>query len=226
MEHMKAFSRRPLYATTLLFVLLQPVQAISSSLDFGIKSPTTGSLSFAGGSAPLIGSNIDVDDVIGLSTPGNPGIVSICASCSLDFTTGASSGGWNFGAGGTITITGGIDFPDSTTDIGTGSTLLSGTFDSATVIDVGSGTFEFQIVGGSFTDTKNSVLLAFYDLPDVLYAGGLNLSFSTGAPMGNAFSSSTLYSGDVVNQPVPVPAAVWLFGSGLVGLASIARRRS
>lgn len=27
-------------------------------------------------------------------------------------------------------------------------------------------------------------------------------------------------------QPVPVPAAVWLFGSGLVGLAAIARRRS
>lgn len=27
-------------------------------------------------------------------------------------------------------------------------------------------------------------------------------------------------------QPVPVPAAVWLFGSGLMGLAAIARRRS
>ena len=26
-------------------------------------------------------------------------------------------------------------------------------------------------------------------------------------------------------QPVPVPAAVWLFGSGLMGLAAIARRR-
>ena len=28
-----------------------------------------------------------------------------------------------------------------------------------------------------------------------------------------------------VNSPVPVPAAVWLFGSGLVGLAGIARRK-
>lgn len=28
-----------------------------------------------------------------------------------------------------------------------------------------------------------------------------------------------------VNNPVPIPAAVWLFGSGLLGLAGIARRR-
>ncbi|MDH5189857.1 MAG: VPLPA-CTERM sorting domain-containing protein [Gammaproteobacteria bacterium] len=30
---------------------------------------------------------------------------------------------------------------------------------------------------------------------------------------------------DIMSSPVPVPAAVWLFGSGLVGLAGIARRR-
>ncbi len=42
---------------------------------------------------------------------------------------------------------------------------------------------------------------------------------------------STLYQGDFVNTlplmltPIPVPAAVWLFGSGLAGLVGVARRR-
>lgn len=207
-------------------VLFFPTIAKAATvLDFGIKAPTTGTLSYAGGTAPLIGSGIDVDDVVGLNTALNNNVVSICASCTLDFQTGASTGGWNYGAGGTITITGGIDFPDATPDILAGNTLLQGTFNNATVIDLGSGSFEFQIVGGSFTDTKHPALLAFYGLPDIGYAGGLNISFSTTANMGDLFTSDQIFSGDVVNQPVPVPAAIWLFGSGLIGLVGVARRK-
>ena len=198
--------------------------ANATTLDFGIKAPTAGTLSYAGGMAPLIGSGIDVDDVVGLNASLNNNVISVCASCTLDFQTGASIGGWDFGAGGTITITGGIDFPDATPDIATGTTLLQGTFNNATVIDLGGGTFEFQIVGGSFTDTKHPELLAFYGMPDIGYAGGLNISFSTSASMGDMFTSDQIFSGDITNQAVPIPAAVWLFGSGLIGLIGIARR--
>jgi hypothetical protein len=34
------------------------------------------------------------------------------------------------------------------------------------------------------------------------------------------------YEGDTVIPPVPVPAAAWLFGSGLLGLVGLARRKS
>ena len=48
--------------------------------------------------------------------------------------------------------------------------------------------------------------------------GAINLSgeFCIGASCGNA---------PAVTPEVPVPAAVWLMGSGLIGLAGIARRR-
>lgn len=48
---------------------------------------------------------------------------------------------------------------------------------------------------------------------------GINITFSLTA--GDSVSFTSLF--DVV--PVPVPAAVWLFGSGLLGLIGIARRR-
>jgi hypothetical protein len=197
-------------------------------LDFGIKAPTTGTLSYDGGVNPLVGSGIDVDDVIGLNTFLNQNIISICSSCTLDFTTGASTGGWDFGAGGTIRLTGGIDFLDSTPDIATGTTLLLGTFNSATVVDLGGGDFEFQILGGSFTDQKHPDLLAFYGLPSGSYIGGLNISFKTTSNYGEAFVSEEIYSGDITNTPtvVPIPAALWLLTSGLVGILGIKRVRS
>lgn len=45
--------------------------------------------------------------------------------------------------------------------------------------------------------------------------------FFAGTPYTEVFSVNFV---EVIN-PVPVPAAVWLFGSGLVGLAGIARRK-
>lgn len=76
-------------------------------------------------------------------------------------------------------------------------------------------------------DRNNPTGLATITLNTILTAGGNN--YFTFVMGGNADLSSTGVAKDfkatVSVAPVPVPAAVYLFGSGLIGLAGLARRR-
>jgi len=67
---------------------------------------------------------------------------------------------------------------------------------------------------GISTEIFNEVWYTYYDLAD-LYSATTDES---GVFMGH-------YLVQASPVPVPVPAAVWLFGSGLIGLAGIARRK-
>jgi hypothetical protein len=53
----------------------------------------------------------------------------------------------------------------------------------------------------------------------------LVLNFSAAGLQGIADESWGLDNVQVAVAPVPVPPAVWLFGSGLLGLIGVARRR-
>jgi hypothetical protein len=210
--------------------LLVAPAAMAVELDFNISAPTSGTISYGGGGGALIGSNIEVDNVVGLSTPANANVTSVCFSCQLNFTSGAltgagpansqNSGWWRFGSGGSISITGGVQLQGGT-DISLGSTLLSGTFNNAFVQDLG--VQGFKVTFGAFSDTKHADLLSYYGLtPGTPFQGALTLLFA--APdngVGSEFTSTSVFSGNVVNAPsaVPLPAAALLFGSGLIGLA-------
>ena len=63
--------------------------------------------------------------------------------------------------------------------------------------------------------------------PDTNYAWDFNMGFGLqGAyQKTNNYYAWAVLSGDVISA-VPVPAAVWLFGSGLLGLLGIARRKA
>lgn len=56
------------------------------------------------------------------------------------------------------------------------------------------------------------------------WSGDISYSPLGPSALNVTFSDGTVLSVDI--QVVPVPAAVWLFGSGLLGLVGIARRRS
>ncbi len=55
--------------------------------------------------------------------------------------------------------------------------------------------------------------------------GALGLSSATSLELGLSLSDGAEFALAGALAPVPVPAAVWLFGSGLLGLVGIARRK-
>jgi hypothetical protein len=179
----------------------------------------------AGGT--LSGHDIQVDSVIGLDTPLNPN-VALAISNGLAFFgtgnfTGPSPNELNFATDiGVLNIFGGIPaigIPDNTQLVN-----ASAITEAHVLIGPAGGTALLN-----FTDEKNVDLLAFYGLTnDQLIGGTLNIQFQSLAidPTGaTPFTSINVLSGDITNT-VPVPPAVWLLGSGLLGLAGLRFRRN
>ena len=210
--------------------------AVSASatpiLDFGIfvPQPTSSKISFAGGTAPLVGTDIVVNNVVGIDTPLNAGVSLAITGGLLNFTTGnfnlglSSPNDWYFDGGpsSTIKITGGIATPS----IPPGTTLLSGQFDYAIVLHLSS---KFNISGANFSDTQYPDLLSFFGLTGSPSPGGnFNIGFYTATTIipHESFTSSRVTSGDVSTSFVPITASWLLLGTGLIGIACLGFRRT
>ena len=131
-------------------------------------------------------------------------------------------------AGDTITVTGMFD--DSVISSGSGTIFFNSGSGNTMTLNVGTKIFTASNDEGFLTDSP-SITLSNFDLIgfDYLATSGINSAPAT-------FSSSHPYFDDIDNMigqwqttvefsPVPVPAAVWLFGSGLIGLVGFARRK-
>jgi len=79
-----------------------------------------------------------------------------------------------------------------------------------------------QFGGSVYGETGSSVLAFSFDFTaDV----GTNLLLSGSYTDSNFLDTSILSSTLASVSAVPIPAAVWLFGSGLIGLVGLAKRR-
>ena len=219
----------------MLVVTLFASSAMASYvIDFGIRANTgtdSGTISYNGTNG-LVGTNIEVDE---FSLDGGPiyslinGILQFNTGNLISYNDTDPSGRiWTFGGGGDITIIGDVAGHS-------GVTLLDGEWLSVRVVEVVPlSVLKLEVVAGGFTDEKNKLLL--YELglignPGAAdefvgpFAGSLNLSFSIpGSATTECFDSLDIFSGDVVNAPVPIPGAVWLLGSGIVGLLVVRRK--
>jgi hypothetical protein len=159
------------------------------------------------------GSAYNSFDLSGLSIAAN-GYLVLCgdtqavANCDID----VSSGGW---------IQNGDSNGDAVALLFDGSPV-----DSVVYEGLGSFLSEFA-EGDSYTMAdSNSITMSIARLPN-----GLDSNFNSG-DFGSACitpgSANVSGSGDcsISVNPVPVPAAIWLFGSGLAGLIGVSRRNT
>ena len=182
-----------------------------TSLDFDVAGIGSGGMiCWYGGSTPLTGSGIEITQIT-----GNNGQVLNVSGGLLSFDAGANTGGWTFGSGGSISITG---------DIGSGNeTLLTGSFTSAQIVPV-TGT-QFSIVIGGIDNTNSADLTDYFRMPSGPYVGSIVATTLAGsASPGWSFTCNTDLSGDVTDAPAPLPAAAWLFAPGLTGLIAMRRK--
>ena len=103
-----------------------------------------------------------------------------------------------------------------------GSTLL----DSVTYEGIGSLLGSYA-EGNSFTIAdSNSISMSIARLPDGIDTNINASDFSSGCITPGSANISGTGDCSVSINPVPVPAAIWLFGSGLIGLIGISRRKA
>jgi hypothetical protein len=197
--------------------------AQAAILKFDDPVTPGGTVSYDGLGGAALGDTILLQSIQGLGTPANDGVTLTCDGCALNFTTGANiSEGptlWNFGPGGTVTVTGAVP----ALGLPAGTLLLSGSFSGTpNEITAGDGFGLFAALG---TDVKNEDLAAFFGL-DPLGFTFATTNIQTATTVGaNGSFTGTVVNADLNNTQaaVPNPSALGLLGLGLL-LIPLVRR--
>jgi hypothetical protein len=191
-------------------------------IDFNaVQLPgSANSISWAGGSQPLVGQALTFFSVTGESTPLHAGvpITFIAVPLQLNFSTGSYLGNistsWRFDSGGSLSLFGSVPGVVPSAD-----TIYSGTFSGeATISTIPNSTM--KVFSAAMVGSLNAALATYFGLSTTdTYGGAITLQFASGATPGNPISGATFNSGDVAIAPMPEPAGLTLFGLGVAALA-------
>ncbi len=215
-------------ALLVVALLALPVVAQADTVDFNFSGGTISGSSGSG--LTSTGSTLTVVDTT--PPPGSPNFTGVLGSVSLStgaLLTGSLGGGATLagGAGSSISITANGTWGS----IPSGNVIFSGTFIGPltwTFTGISGGSFNYTLTGVAFGSFSAAYLGAvpFLGCPTCGDGVAFVVSFnvSSGSPFGDPGSASVT-GGNVDIQAVPEPGTLALFGTGLVSLAGLIRRR-
>jgi len=212
----------------LLFSALLTSVCAFGQTDLEFQIASGGTISYSTGGS-LVGTDLAVSAVTGQGTPDNSGAVTILDG-ALTFTSGIYTGGWSWGSGGTLSLTGCIEVSGSCLAGETTSTVLvSDDFSSATVTDIVGG---LGVQAANFTGTLDPTLAAYFGVSTTFTSpatspGELDELLGLSGTPGSAFSAVGAGNGDVtLDTPAvaPEPSTAILWCTGIV-LAIVTRKR-
>ena len=162
--------------------------------------------------ATYAANSVTMDLVSGVSQTANIGVINFDTGGNLQSSTTANLNSWDF------TING-LQF--SLNEFDSLSSPVTGVnTNSEYSILIGAGNTKIFDVGTLFT-AQPSTLTVTLLASDFVY-GDTSVALRNRTPLEITRSAEFL----LTTSPVPVPAAVWLFGSGLLGLIGVARRKN
>ena len=179
--------------------------------------------------------NLDFAGISGGDLTGITGIEAFGTDISIDVLSVSGADGMADGDVLEAEITNGLlNFDtDARTFVITGGVTSLGIDEDATVLFVSSA-YDWTFTSNAFMDTftaggtglAGSVLLTALNEPDnanPFAFGGFSIESGDGVLNSTDFMATSLGNR---TPEVPVPAAAWLFGSGLLGLMGVARRKA
>jgi hypothetical protein len=140
-----------------------------------------------------------------------------------DFGSNVDGGGVNFAYDSSVLSVTSVSINEAVWDFGA-TGISTGAIDNVAGTVDGIMVNTFANVSGSFTVATIEFLAIGVGTSDLILSElGLNPWASGGSAINPTMASGSLTV--IESSLVPVPAAVWLFGSGLLGLVGMARRK-